>query len=296
MRYRNMLPNAGIGWGVARRFELVALIAVLIAAFLGLLLTESTCSIAAESKAQQIKIDYGQPRNAKLEPVYEELKRQRVLEYVQDLLGPFKLPRPLTVKLADCSGISNAAYGKDAVIVCYEYIADILKNAAKEHPPIGISDKDTVIGPLVDVFLHESGHAIFDYLRVPLFGNEEDAADQFSAFIMLQFDKERARRLILGSAYQYRLGVKDPKLTLATSAFADVHGQPAERFFNVLCMAYGADPQLFADLVTKAYLPRNRAKSCSREYAQVRFAFETLIGPHLDKQLAREALEKRGRR
>ena len=248
---------------------------------------------ATESKAQQIQIDYGKPRNPHLEPIYNELKEQRVLEYVRDVLNSFKLPRPLTVKLSDCNGVSNAAYGNDSIIVCYEYVADILKNASKEQLPIGISDKDTIVGPLVDVFLHEAGHAIFDYLRVPLFGNEEDAADQFSAFIMLQLDKERARRLILGSAYQYRMGVKDRKFTIATSAFADVHGQPAERFFNVLCMAYGADPELFSDIVTKAYLPRDRAKSCPREYGQVRFAFETLIGPYIDEQLVRVALEKR---
>jgi hypothetical protein len=250
---------------------------------------------ATEFKAQQIQIDYGKPRNSSLEPIYNELKEQRVLEYVRDALNAFKLPRPLTVRLWDCNGVSNAAYGNDSIIVCYEYVADILKNASKEQLPIGISDKDTIIGPLVDVFLHEAGHAIFDYLRVPLFGNEEDAADQFSAFIMLQFDKERARRLILGSAYQYRMGIKDPKFTIATRAFADVHAQPAERFFNVLCMAYGADPELFSDIVTKAYLPRDRAKSCSREYRQVGLAFETLIRPYIDERLARDALEKKSR-
>jgi hypothetical protein len=248
---------------------------------------------ATDFKAQQIRIEYVKPKNPDLEAIYTQLEQVRVLEYMRDLLNALKLPRPLTVKLSDCGGASNAAYGDDSIIVCYEYVADILKNAAKGQLPIGISGTDTIVGPLVDVFLHEAGHAIFDYLRVPLFGNEEDAADQLSAFIMLQFDKERARRLILGSAYQYRMSVKDPKLTIRVSAFADVHGQPAQRFFNVLCMAYGADPELFADVVTKAYLPRNRTSSCPREYRQVRHAFETLIRPYVDDQLARQALERR---
>jgi len=248
---------------------------------------------AAASQAQQIQIEYQKPRNPALESIYERLKQEGVLEYVQDVLSAFKLPRPLTIRLSDCNGVSNAWYGKDAIVVCYEYVADIVKDAPQEQLPIGLSRMDTIVGTLTDVFLHESGHAIFDYLRVPLFGNEEDAADQFSAFIMLQFDKERARRLILGSAYQYRIGLKDAKRTMAASAFADVHGQPAQRFFNVLCMAYGADPELFEDLVTKAYLPRNRAKSCPREYQQVSFAFKTLIGPHFDERLAQKALKKR---
>ena len=40
-------------------------------------------------------------------------------------------------------------------------------------------------------------------LKIPLFGREEDAADQFSAYIMLHFGKEDAHRLIEGAAYQY---------------------------------------------------------------------------------------------
>ena len=60
------------------------------------------------------------------------------------------------------------------------------------------------------MFLHETGHAVFDILKVPVFGREEDAADLFSAYIMLQFGKEDAHRLILGSAYQYKADVVEP--------------------------------------------------------------------------------------
>ena len=61
-----------------------------------------------------------------------------------------------------------------------------------------------MIGPLADVVLHEVGHAVFDLWKVPIFSREEDAADQFSAYIMLQFRKDDALRLILGNAYQYQ--------------------------------------------------------------------------------------------
>ena len=67
--------------------------------------------------------------------------------------------------------------------------------------PSGITRQDAILGPVVDVFLHECGHAMFDLLKVPVFGREEDAADAFSAYIVLQFPKEDARRLLLGSAY-----------------------------------------------------------------------------------------------
>ena len=109
---------------------------------------------------------------------------------------------------------------------------------------------------------------------------------------MLRFDKDEARRLILGSAYQYKGDLSAPTVTMAQQKFADEHGTPAQRFFNLLCMAYGADPKLFADIVEKQFLPEDRAVGCAREYAQVAYAFETLIGPHIDRRLARK-LHKR---
>ena len=110
----------------------------------------------------------------------------------------------------------------------------------------------------------------------------------FSAYIMLQLGKEDARRLILGSAYQYKADVVSPQVPL--TKYADEHGIPAQRFFNVLCIAYGADQKLFADVVEKGYLPKKRAEGCDLEYEQTAFAFKKLIGPYIDQNLAKKVL------
>jgi hypothetical protein len=70
-----------------------------------------------------------------------------------------------------------------------------------------------------------------------------------------------------------------------------VHGLPAQRFYNLLCMAYGANPELFKDIVEDKYLPKERAANCAREYQQVRYAFQKLIVPHVDKELAAKVLQ-----
>ena len=49
--------------------------------------------------------------------------------------GRMRLPRALTLKVEGCDGESNAWYADDAVTVCYEYLADILRNAPKETTP-----------------------------------------------------------------------------------------------------------------------------------------------------------------
>jgi hypothetical protein len=73
---------------------------------------------------------------------------------------------------------------------------------------------------------------------------------------------------------------------------SDDHGTPAQRAYNVLCMAYGADPKLFGDFVTKGYLPKKRAAACGDEYDQVSYAFERLVGPHIDRARAKGILDK----
>ena len=61
----------------------------------------------------------------------------------------------------------------------------------------------------------------------------------------------------------------------------------------MLCIAYGSDPKLYSDLVTKGLLPQDRADQCPVEYEQTAFAFKTLIGPHIDRVAAKRALKRR---
>ena len=107
------------------------------------------------------------------------------------MLSPLRLPRRLLIKTEGCDGVSNAYYDDGAVTVCYEYLDDVWKNVPEEPTPAGVAPIDALIGPVMDVFLHEAGHAVFDMLQVPLFGREEDAADQFSVYIMLKMQKTR---------------------------------------------------------------------------------------------------------
>jgi hypothetical protein len=256
-----------------------------IAAIIGFLV----CDVAAAQNSRTGRIDvlYVAPKSAELKPVYQYLKDAQALEKIRGILRPLRLPRQLTIKVQDCDGVSNAWYDGESVTVCYEFVDDIWKNAAAKTTPAGISPIDTVIGPFADVVLHEVGHAVFDIHKIPIFGREEDAADQFSAYIMLRFRKEDARRLILGNAYQYKNDLQS-NASVALTKFADEHGTPAQRFYNVLCLAYGSDPKVYQDIVDKGYLPKTRAEGCEDEYNQVVHAFQTLIGPHMDRRHAKK--------
>jgi hypothetical protein len=149
--------------------------------------------------------------------------------------------------------------------------------------PEGVSRAGSITGSVVRVLMHELGHASFDILDAPVYGREEDAADQMSAFIMVQFGEEVARWLINGGIHFYRVGMQNRDLT--RSAFSDEHGTDAQRFYNFLCIGYGARPAAFQDLVDKGILPESRARNCGREYQQVRRAFLGTVKPFVDEGL-----------
>jgi len=136
------------------------------------------------------------------------------------------------------------------------------------------------------------GHALFDILDVPLLGQAEDAADEFAAYMMLLLGKDQAHRFILGAAYSYANYLRNPRVTVSLTAFADAHGAPMQRYYNLLCLAYGADRETFQDLVEKGYLPESRARSCRMEYNEADFAYKKLFAPSTDEDLAQKVLNK----
>ena len=82
-----------------------------------------------------------------------------------------------------------------------------------------------------------------------------------------------------------------PKVTVPITAFSSDHGAPEQRFYNLVCIAYGFDPKIFADVVDKGYLPDPRAKVCKYEYSNLSYAISKLVGPHIDQDKAEKAFE-----
>lgn len=240
---------------------------------------------AKKLKPDQIQISYQEPKNPEHREIVALMKERQVLEKIRDILDPVRLPHPLLLQLRGCDGEENAWYDYDeyAVTVCYDLLQKNWNDRPKETTPAGITSEDAFIGPVTEIFLHESGHAMFDLLEVPIFGHEEDAADQIAAYIILKTNHQVARRLIGGIAYMYSRFALAVKGETSLGQFADEHGHPAQRYFTYLCMAYGKDPQAFADVIDKGHLPAKRAERCDSEYQQIDFAFKKTITPYIDQ-------------
>jgi Putative metallopeptidase len=246
---------------------------------------------AQDVRPQRVKIEVYPPKTPDLQEAYDVLIRSRWMDEAQEFFGIFKLPQDITIFVRSC-GMSNAWYVHGTLTVCYEYLDDIIKSIPPGDTPDGITPRDAARGQFVYTLTHEMGHALYDILEIPILGAPEDAADDFAAYMMLQLGKERSRQLMLGAAYSYANYIKNPKVTVNLGAFADVHSAPMQRYYDLLCMAYGANHEAFQDVVEKGYLPAARAKTCSTEYGEVNFAFKKLIQPSIDEELAKKVLDR----
>jgi Putative metallopeptidase len=257
--------------------------AVLALATLGALAQGIAAPAQAAEGSAPIEIEYVPPANAYLRPVYEQLKRRQVLEQLRDFLSPLRLPVTLRIRTLQCDDTNAYWAGRvEGLKLCYEYIDWVERLAPTETTPDGFTPQDAIAGEIVEVTLHEMGHAVFDLFNVPIFGREEDAADQIAGFIMLQFGQDVALRTISGTAYAYQQQAKQSHWSHTT--FSDEHETDEQRMYNYLCLGYGAQPATFQRFVDSGLLPAKRAANCGREYRQIRRAFQKTILPHVDQE------------
>jgi Putative metallopeptidase len=243
------------------------------------------------TQTNRVKIEYVPPTNPAHQPLLDLLKRRHMLERVQTLLSPFRLPRDLLIRVKGCD-VVNAWYEQGVVTVCYEYLDFVEKNTPKETSHAGVTPEDALVGQTYYVFMHEVGHAMFALFEAPVFGGEEQAADQFSTYMMLQLGKNEAFPLIMGATYTFQSFLRKPEIIASIQSFSDIHGTPAQRYFNLMCIGYGARPDVFAEVITNHYLPQGRAQDCSFEYGALAWAYDHLILPHVDQELARNVLDR----
>lgn len=250
---------------------------------------------AQEARPERVAIDYVAPTNPAHRPIFDRLRERRALETVQQIFAPLRLPKLLTIRTAGCDGDANAWFDGDSITVCYEYLAWIAEVARRPGRPAWVSEEAAMVGPFLEVVLHEGAHAVFDYLEIPILGREEDAADQMAALWLLTMTPERAHEFVAGIAATYLddAGYRDVRQLRrkrlrfsSAAAYADVHSTPIQRLYILLCLAYGSDPQRYREIARSGALPAERADGCEDEHAMLTRAYVKLLQPHVDAAVA----------
>jgi hypothetical protein len=129
-------------------------------------------------------------------------------------------------------------------------------------------DVDTYIRANTIFFIyHELGHALIDRLRLPVFGQEEDAADVLGIVLSETINSEEDNTLILTAAadnFAYMAATAEEEgyeLPLW-----DTHGLDMQRYYTLVCLHYGADPGVRQGVADDLDLPEDRQATCSDEF------------------------------
>ena len=266
-----------------------------------------------ELQNDMIEIEYNEPTSAKYKALYQRLKERKLLEQLAAFLSPLKLQGALVLSLEEgdpraCAGPNSYYDLAGKLHLCYSWFHYVDTEVAREHPrepnePFGamslglipgFSRAEVIIGGAVGVILHELGHALFDVQDYPVFGREEDAADQIAALLMLQFGKDVALTTIKGTYNVWHhlnaAKLRANKGKISPSQEADEHSISIQRAFNFLCLAYGKDPATFQELADRL-LPRMRKAHCADEYKLLANAFRKTVLPDLDEEKMKKVLE-----
>ncbi|AQT83198.1 hypothetical protein B1R94_29035 [Mycolicibacterium litorale] len=205
-------------------------------------------------------------------------------QLADDINDTLKLPYDIPVKGEQCGEANDFWTPADkAMTMCYEDVAgnlDIFQTADFKDPRLA------AFHAAVAAFYHETGHMVIDIYDLPALGREEDVADQASVYLLLRPEDD-------GKIDQDSVdAVRDEAFTFAALSdmnngevspdeLADVHSPNRTRMVNMVCWAYGADPDPLEDLVANGILPEQRAAGCDDEYQQLEHAWNTLLGPYL---------------
>lgn len=216
--------------------------------------------------------------NPKYVEIDRQVQKEKLIEKAADRLNrSLVLPFDIELRTKDCGEI-NAFYDANdpSVTVCYE----LMEHFYATFRSAGVSDEkayDKMFDAVRFVFLHEIGHALIDTYKLPITGNEEDAADRCSAFINLNELGEEGVNAVFAAADAFKIESKRSSSTKRD--LADEHLLQEQRFYNSLCMIYGSNTKKYDNIVKDGYLPKARAERCETEYQRTAESWATLLKP-----------------
>lgn len=142
--------------------------------------------------------------------------------------------------------------------------------AAAETPfqmPADEAEAAFISSNVVATFYHELGHAFIDVLQLPVLGREEDAADTLSALLINTiWNEETATAMIYDTSAAFVMYDAEAATEGYETAFWDSHSLDLQRYYNLVCLFYGANPEVRDDVAKELELPEDRAAGCAEEF------------------------------
>ena len=237
-------------------------------------------STAAVVDTGIFKIQYEPRKNLRKRGRAQSVREdeQLVAAVIADFNNRMVLPFDIPVIFSNCRQ-PDSYYDQDTrqIVICHQLIEGYYGLFATR-----IKEKDRlaehVKGAITAMSFHELGHALIDAWKLPTTGKEEDAADQLSTLMLMNWTVG-GERMVLASAYSFKLFAELSKGE--GQIYWDEHSLDEQRYYDTLCMLYGHNAKRFGYLVKNGTLPEGRSRLCVEDYARLSRSWRTLLAPHL---------------
>lgn len=129
---------------------------------------------------------------------------------------------------------------------------------------------------------HEIGHAAIDQFDIPVLGLEEDTADFVAAMSMIyghqvEADVRQAELLLMAAEIWIAEWQGQGKYSGDRHAYWDVHSLAIQRFYNIVCLVYGSNPEALPDLLDTDALPAERGFVCEEMFEKARRSMQWVL-------------------
>jgi hypothetical protein len=232
------------------------------------------------------KVVYEKVKNPDDKELQEIFRGTQLLEETAKALNEkLALPADVTISLREC-GAADATYEADKrrISICYELVggfAELFLRASGKAPDASQAGAAVAAATLFALF-HETGHALIDLYKLPVAGKPEEAADQLALLVLLGSGKEGGTTAVdSASTLLAQERNADVRAQLARVPFWSGHGFDEARLADILCWAYGRDPEAFQELVGDGTLPAARAEGCAAETAAMAKVWAEPLAPYL---------------
>lgn len=221
-------------------------------------------------------VEHREPKTPRYAEYERRIREEKMLEKAADNLNrSLILPHDVQIRTKECGEV-NALYDSAdrSITVCFE----LLEHFHNLFRSDGNAEKEAnrkMFDAVRFAFLHELGHALIDAYKLPITGNEEDAADRLSSYICLEEMGEDGIRAVLAAADAFKIEAKSG--TPKNVDMADEHLLQEQRFYNTLCMIYGSNTKKYDYFVSQKYLPETRAARCPNEYERMAQSWSELL-------------------
>ncbi len=145
---------------------------------------------------------------------------------------------------------------------------------------------------------HELGHALIDAYKIPMVGPEEDAADSLASVMLLYYFNYGDQILLDNADYFDRAREAGAS---QENQYWDVHALNEQRFYRLLCYAYGKSPTYVEEELKEnddeehnlqKFLAA-RKDQCLYEYKKLNEAWFSILKAHFtDSEEADEAINE----